>query len=846
MFRNVRSLVFLLAILSLIAGIQAQTITTGDVTGTVTDSSGAIVPGATVTLKNAATGDIRTAVSGADGSYRLTFVKPGTYTLSAVSAGLKSDSMANLVVAVGQVQTLGLVLKPVESKEVVMVTDSAPLLQTDNANIASSFSTKQIDLLPAPGGDITSIAFTVPGITMSTGAGYGNFSSHGLPSTSNLFTTNGIDNMDPYLNLNNSGASNLSLGANEIQEASVVQNAYSAQYGRQAGAQVNYITKSGSNEFHANLQYNYNGNILNANDFFANASGTPKGRAISNQYGAGGGGPIKKNKLFFYVNTEGLRYTLPSSGVVAIPSPEFQAFTLKNVTAAQAPFYRQAFALYNSAPGASRAVRITNGDGLLQDGGGALGCGGLAGTPTGVGNGVFGDNVSCGLAYGFNVSNQNTEWLFTTRVDYNTSDRQKMFFRFKTDHGLQPSDTQPISPLFNSVSVQPDYEGQFNHTFIFSARAINNFVGSGSYYSAIFAPADLNASLAAFPVNLQFGDGGANGSAFGQLGITSSVFPQGRRVGQLQLIDDFSYTVGRHQLKVGLNYRYNRVADTGNQRLVSAGSYTIFDLSEFATGAFTSASGSSYVQRFTPFPVVHLHLYNAGFYFQDEWAVKPNLKLTLAMRFDRTGNPSCVDNCFSLLNSPFASIGHSVTTPYNQSITNGLEHAFYDIEPIVPQPRFGFSYSPSRFKNTVIRGGVGVFADLFPAFLASSVFANTPNVFSATVRAANINSSGAGSGPAIATSSGNAFQSGFANGATLAGLQAAVAPVTFVPPGMFSIPQQFAAPKFLEYSFEIQQQIGQKNVATISYVGNHGYATPMRTFPLTPPTTPTDSAGSPR
>jgi hypothetical protein len=135
----------------------------------------------------------------------------------------------------------------------------------------------------------------------------------------------------------------------------------------------------------------------------------------------------------------------------------------------------------------------------------------------------------------------------------------------------------------------------------------------------------------------------------------------------------------------------------------------------------------------------------------------------------------------------------------------------------------GFSYAPGRWQKTVIRGGVGLFADLFPAFLASSVFANTPNVFSATVRAALFNSAGAGSGPAIAAASGNAFQSGFANGATLAQLQAAVAPVTFTPPAMFSIPNQFAAPKFLEYSFEIQQQLGQKNVATFGYVGNHGY-----------------------
>ena len=260
MFIHLNRLFLVLTLLAVC--LSAQTVTTGDVTGTVTDSTGAIVPKATVTLKSSTTGETRTVEAGADGSYRFTFVRPGTYQISASTPGLKSDLMSNLGIGVGQVQTLNLVLKPVESKEVVMVTDSAPLLQTENANLASTFSSKQVELLPAPGGDITSVAFTVPGVVVSTGAGYGNFSSHGLPGTSNLFTTNGVDNMDPYLNLNNSGASNLSLGSNDVQEATVVQNAYSASYGRQAGAQVNFISKSGSNDFHGNLIYTYNGSFM--------------------------------------------------------------------------------------------------------------------------------------------------------------------------------------------------------------------------------------------------------------------------------------------------------------------------------------------------------------------------------------------------------------------------------------------------------------------------------------------------------------------------------------------------------------------------------------------------------
>jgi hypothetical protein len=107
----------------------------------------------------------------------------------------------------------------------------------------------------------------------------------------------------------------------------VIVNAFSAQYGRMAGAQVNYISKSGTNDFHGNLAENYNDAVLNANDCFKNLEGTPRGRAVANQYAASIGGPILRNKLTFFANAEGLRYALPSSGVVSLPSPELQQYT---------------------------------------------------------------------------------------------------------------------------------------------------------------------------------------------------------------------------------------------------------------------------------------------------------------------------------------------------------------------------------------------------------------------------------------------------------------------------------------------------------------------------------------
>jgi hypothetical protein len=825
MLKNFSLATFLVALALLSTALApAQTSTTGDLAGMVTDSSGAVVPNAPVTIKDVNTGEGRTVQSNANGAYRFTFLKPGEYQISSSMPGLKSD-IARITVGVSQVQNADLILKPQEAKEVVTVTDAAPLLQTDNANLASTYSTKQMELLPAPGGDITTIAFTVPGIAVSTGGGYGNFSAHGLPGTSNLFITNGNDNMDPYLNLNNSGASNLTLGANEVDQASVVQNGYTGQYGRQAGATVSFTTKSGSNDFHGTLLYTYNGSVMNANDFFNNATDTPRSRSISNQYSASLGGRVIKDKLFFFVDTEGLRYVLPSSGVSSLPSLALQNYTLANVTAAQRPFYQQAFALYNGAPGSNRAVPVTNGDGLLQDSNGAMGCGSLAGVKTGVGNGVFGVNTSCANAYGVNLSNQNKEWLLATRVDYRINDKQNIYFRFKTDHGLQPTATSPVNPLFNAESSQPAYEGQLTHTWVLNAHMVNSFIGSSSYYSAIFGPADLKASLAAFPMYMLLNDGGANGTgAMDPLGINTGSFPQGRRVGQAQIVDDFSYAHGSHSLKFGVNYRYNRIADTGLQRLTVGGRYTFASLTEFANGQIDTVNptGSNYAQRFTPLLTAHIRDYEAGFYMQDEWSVLRNLKITAALRFDRTANPTCLDKCFALLSSSFDTLTKGVNIPYNQSITTGNSHAFYQVESIVPQPRLGVVYNPGWSKNTVIRGGVGLFSDTGPGLVSGNIFVNAPNVYTPTVRAGSVNFSGAGSSPAIAIASGQAFQSGFANGATLAQLKTAI-PVGFTAPGYYGIPNDALDPKYLEWSFEIQQQFGSKNVFTASYVGNKGY-----------------------
>ena len=170
-------------------------------------------------------------------------------------------------------------------------------------------------------------------MVMNTQGGYGNVEAFGLPATSNLFTMNGMDDNDPFLNLNNSGATNLLLGSNEMQEADVVTNGFSGAYGTFAGINVNYVTKSGGNDFHGNAVYYWSGRALDANDWFNKAFGNPRPFNNANQWAASFGGPIKKDKLFFFVNQEGLRVLIPVPSAVLIPTTQFEQATIANLTA---------------------------------------------------------------------------------------------------------------------------------------------------------------------------------------------------------------------------------------------------------------------------------------------------------------------------------------------------------------------------------------------------------------------------------------------------------------------------------------------------------------------------------
>jgi hypothetical protein len=217
-----------------------------------------------------------------------------------------------------------------------------------------------------------------------------------------------------------------------------------------------------------------------------------------------------------------------------------------------------------------------------------------------------------------------------------------------------------------------------------------------------------------------------------------------------------------------------------------------------------------------------IKLYQLGWYVQDDWKAKSNLKLTFALRMDHNSVPLCGTNCFAKFTGPFASIADPTgATAYNQSVQTGLENAFTGFTKIAFQPRFGFSWSPSSMKNTVIRGGVGIFMDTFPGQLADPVSSNIPLLNGFTVAGSNLAPTEVAQGNLfqVAASSNQSLLTGFAAGANLAQLKAAN-PFFSVP--NFTNPGHIVAPTTQEWNIELQQGIGSSTVFTLNYVGNHG------------------------
>jgi Carboxypeptidase regulatory-like domain/TonB-dependent Receptor Plug Domain len=806
------------AFVASVARVQSQSATTGALAGRVSDSTGAVVTGAQVILKAAESGIENRVATSASGDYQITLVSPGNYILTVSKNGFNT-STTSIHVNLGTTTIFNVSLAVGRLSETVEVSGAPPILQTEDANISTTYGVQQIREVPNPGGDLTYIAQTAPGIAMNTGPGYGNFSSFGLPGDSNLFTINGNDYNDPFFNVNNSGASNLLLGTNEVEEVTVVSNAYSAQYGKQAGAQIDFATKSGTNSWHGNAVYNWTGDYLTANDPINKADGGARPFSNDNQYAASVGGPIIKDRLFFFSNYEGIRYVFPSTTSTTVPTTAFAVATLANVPqdAPTQAFYSNIFHLYSKAPGISLATPIAGScaaDGLSQ----------LSNLSQG----------ACFETWTGGGSSGNREWIFSTKVDYVLSQNDRFSGRLKFDRGTQPTYTDAINPVFNTYSKQPQEEGQLNHTHIFTPNITNSFIGAVLYYSAIFGGISPGApALQLFPGNLEWSTGGVTALGFGS-GVGGYqyhfFFPQGRNVTLWSLVDDLSITRGAHTFKMGGDFKRSDVSD------FSAASTSIYPaVTVSVTDFFNDAMGPQDLTNYNVASVTHEPeaVYNLGAYFQDEFRVSDRLKLNLGARLERNSGDVCRGGCGGDTALPFEDLQHGADIPYKQSFLTGLTTLARENELLVFMPRFGVTYSPDG-KSTVIRTGIGLFSDLYPANLLNSLGQNFPVVDLWNIGGTGTESVAWDLNPASSTAFPNsgiqqvltcnaAFVSNYSSGGSLTTYQASAPGCATSVPAYYSVPQNIENPKYLEWNFEVQHALGARTVLSANYVGNRGF-----------------------
>src|SRR6202795_5232312 len=295
---------FVLTLALLVPACLFAQIDTGSIVGIVTDSSGAAIKGATVTLTNTGTGVTRVATTNEDGGYQFAALIPGVYSVKTSAAGFDAAVRTNIEIDVQSRPAIDFSLKVGQSKEVVEVSSITPVLQTETADVGGVIQSEQINDLPLNGRRYSDLALLEAGIQRNqvntNNTAPDRFSSNGNLETQNYFSLDGIDNNSGSTNLQESSVQVIQPPPDALQEFRIQTRTYSSEFGTSAGAIINASIKSGTNQFHGDVWEFLRSSSLDANTYFNNLNGVPRGHFTQNQYGATIGGPVIKNKTFFF------------------------------------------------------------------------------------------------------------------------------------------------------------------------------------------------------------------------------------------------------------------------------------------------------------------------------------------------------------------------------------------------------------------------------------------------------------------------------------------------------------------------------------------------------------------
>jgi hypothetical protein len=693
-----RTVVALVVALLVSAPAFAQ-VSGASLSGTVSDQSGAVIPGSRVTIKNLATGITRDITADSAGFYTAPNLLPGTYEVSVSATGFATEVRSGITLTVGAQQVLNVSMQVGQVTEKVQVTGEAPAVQLANSTLSAVVGANTVVELPLNGRSWTDLAKLQPGVAAVvtqvpyTDAGRGNRGygaqlsvSGGRPQQNN-YRLDGVS-INDYANGGPGSVLGGNLGVDAVQEFSVLTSNYSAEYGKTSGGVVNAVSKSGTNQYHGNAYWFLRDEDFDARNFFDVPNRLPFHR---NQFGASGGGPIKKDRTFFFADYEGIRQAKGFSLFDVVPSFAARAGLLCSACApAQQNQLKPNPLDPNGTDSNGVDLNIKKYLGLLPlPNGATLGNGDIATFTLGVQRAV-------------------TENYFSTRVDHKFSDKDSLF-------GTYMFDKAPFTTpdLFNDVQIKAVTKRQIlaleeNH--IFSPTLVNtirlgynrDLVNNNQPVKAI-NPLAGDKSLGTVPgqyapaVQLPEGitqfQGGLNG-------ITTTLF----RWNAYQVYDDAFLTKGLHSLKFGFGFE----RDQNNETTITeqTGTYGFGSMVAFLTNQPTKLR-AALPGILTP---RGLRQSIVGGYLQDDWRIRPRLTLNLGLRYEMSTVPTDVQGRLTSLYNLTDPRPHCGVAVPGKCVGTGALFSNPTLRNF--EPRLGFAWDPTGSGKTAVRGGFGVFDSL--------------------------------------------------------------------------------------------------------------------------------------
>ncbi len=711
---------------------------TGTITGIITDATGAAVPDATVNATNISTAAVRAAKTDTAGAYSVSNLVAGNYNVTVEKPGFDTLRFQNVTLTVAQNLTLsGALTVGAVSAAVEVAGSTVPTIDLADAQISNVVDQRRILELPLITRDPYQLVLLSPGAQQTTSS-LGGFSINGQRERNNNFLLDGVDNNDASVPGIAGGISSLTPDA--TQEFRVITNNFLPEFGRNTGAIVDIVTRSGTNQFHGNA-YEFNRvNAMAARDFF-NPSPDPQNPFVRNQFGASLGGPIVKDKTFFFVNSEWDRFRTTLTNESTVPTAAFKSgiFTFQgqpiNLASPSSP---------NNALGLPLDPTMQKIFSLYPN-------------P----NGPAVDDIR-GI-YFFSTATPLDSNNTTFRLDHRFSDKYSVFARYVYGGSTVGNSTDEFLPGLGGVAQgSQSHNGAFNFIAAFRPDLVNEFRFGLNRLDVAFSCHGRN-TLDQYSTPDAFGFGTDYSFAlntgvptiadFGCTALSDSN-GQFRRAGTWFYADQLSWTPGKHNIKVGLEFRY--VYDNGYDAF---GSRPVIDFTSFGNFgipivncpsgcADPSSSADNTLQtlaaallgvpgiqsqsqfytaggqrRATDYLRFVQHEYGA--FFQDSWKVRPNLTLELGLRYEYDGVPFERDGNFSNLLNQLPGATPPITF---QTVGPGTGRQVYASYPYEFEPRLGLAWDPFRDGKTSVRLGYGIFHDRAFGNLFENLRSNPPFV----------------------------------------------------------------------------------------------------------------------